>query len=396
MATSSFSGFLTVLFKEVTDNLRDRRTLTTLGVSLLITPIMLFGFLWFAEKTIKEETDLVDSKAIELPVVNAEAAPNLMAHLAQQNISVIDAPENPEAAIKDGKYRVILEITDDYADNFTQAKSAPVVLFHDSSLSGVASVSYHQVKGALQNYGGLIGQMRLQARGINPQITNAVMVNVIDVANPEAKNAEILSMLPYLIIFFIMIGGTYLAIDTTAGEREKGSLEPLLCQPLDRKYILLGKLAATFIFSAATLLLMLIGLAVSFAYLPIDILTITITPYKIAYIFIACLPFVCVSSAMLILLASFTKSYKEAQSYLGMVMMVPTLPLILIGLLSPQPELSNMWVPSLSQGLIIIETLKGEFIDNSLVALSIITSLLVAAVLTFIAVKFYQRENVLG
>jgi sodium transport system permease protein len=188
----------------------------------------------------------------------------------------------------------------------------------------------------------------------------------------------------------------YLAIDTTAGEREHGSLESLLAQPTDRRYILLAKLGATIIFSALTFLLVLIGLALSFEFVPIEAITISISATKITKIFLTCLPFVFVACALMVLLASFTKSYKEAQSYLGMVMLVPSMPLVLLGFLAPAPSLSNMWVPSLSQGLIIIETLKGEVIAWSLIGMSMLSSLVVAGILSYIAIKLYQREGILG
>ena len=98
----------------------------------------------------------------------------------------------------------------------------------------------------------------------------------------------------------------------------------------------------------------------------------------------------------MVLVASFTKSYKEAQSYLGMVMMVPTLPLMSLAFLSPEPATSNMWIPALSQGMIIIETLKGEAIALELIGLSMLSSTVLAALFAWIAVKLYQRERILG
>ena len=123
---------------------------------------------------------------------------------------------------------------------------------------------------------------------------------------------------------------------------------------------------------------------------------ISIEPKRLVYVFIACSPFVLVGSSMLILVASFTKSYKEAQSYLGFITMLPSMPLIFLAFLSPEPSASNMWVPSFSQALIMIETLKGEPIANHLVALSAVCSLALAAILAFIAMKLYQRERILG
>jgi len=137
-------------------------------------------------------------------------------------------------------------------------------------------------------------------------------------------------------------------MDTTAGEREKGSLEPLLTQPVKRHIVLLAKLGATVVFSSLTLLLMLTGLGLAFTYMPIDIFSVSVGPDKITLMFVACLPFVLfvlAGCALMVLVASFTKSYKEAQSYLGSVMLLPTLPLMSLMFLSPEPSVSNMWIP---------------------------------------------------
>ena len=385
-----------VLRKEVIDNLRDRRTLTTIAFSVIVGPLLMFGFLWFAEKTAKEETDLVIAEPIALAVVGQDLAPNLIRWLQQNNFSIEAAPSDPEQAVRDGSLRMVLKIDQTFASAMEAGASAPVLLIHDSSISGLEKIAYQSLRNALQQYSAKISSMRLQARGVHPQIMRAVSINVSDVATPESRNAQILTMLPYLIIIFIMAGGMYLAIDTTAGERENGSLEPLLTQPVNRSTVLLAKLAATVVFSSLTFLLVLFGLALSFNTLPIESLSISLSVGKILKIFIFCLPFVFVGCALMVLVASFTKSYKEAQSYLGMVMLIPSLPLILLAFLSPEPAASNMWIPSLSQGLIIIETLKGESIALSLIGLSMLASTALAAVLAAISIKLYQRERIFG
>lgn len=393
---SNWNGFRVILLKEIVDNLRDRRTLTTMAVSIVVGPLILFGFLWFAEKTVKEETDLVNADPIQLAVVGAELAPNLMAWLEQSNIEIVAGPSDPEQAVNDGEHRAVLIIDETFTNAFSKGRSAPLRLIHDSSVGVFKKLGFDTIAHAVRVYGSQIGSLRLQARGISPEVVRPIVLNISDVASAQARNAEILNMMPYLIIMFIMAGGMYLAIDTTAGEREHGSLEPLLSQPIDRHYILLAKLGATIVFSAITFLLVLIGLAVSFELVPIEAITISIGVTKIVKIFITCLPFVFVGCSLMVLVASFTKSYKEAQSYLGMILLVPSLPLVLLGFLAPTPSLSNMWVPSLSQGLIIIETLKGEMIAWPLIGVSMLSSLVLAGILSFIAVKLYQREGILG
>jgi len=193
-----------------------------------------------------------------------------------------------------------------------------------------------------------------------------------------------------------MVGGMYLAMDTTAGEREKGSLEPLLTQPVKRHIVLLAKLGATIAFSSLTLLLVLTSLGLAFTYMPIDILSVSIGIDKIVIMFVSCLPFVLAGSALMVLVASYTKSYKEAQTYLSSVMMLPTLPLMSLIFLSPEPSWSNMWIPAFSQGMIILETLKGETVAIEFIGLSMIGSTILAIILSWLAIKFYQREGILG
>ena len=134
---SHLSSLWTILKKEVVDNARDRRTLTTMGVSIVIFPLLIFGLLWYLDKTVKEETDLVNADAVKLPVIGAEYAPNLMAWLGQNNIEIIDAPDDPEASISQGEHRVILLISENYPEAFRKGTTAPLRLIHDSSITGL-------------------------------------------------------------------------------------------------------------------------------------------------------------------------------------------------------------------------------------------------------------------
>ncbi len=386
----------TVFAKEVVDNLRDRRTLTTIGFSMLLGPVLLLTLMWFAEKKVKDETDLVSAPPIEVPVVGAEHAPNLMAFLQSQHFDIVEPPAEPEAAVMNGEWRVILVIEEDFSASLREGQPAPVRLIHDSSVTGLEALSFNQLQQSLRRYAQTIGALRLQARGVSPQVLNAIHINTSDVASPEARNSQVLNMLPYIVIFSIMMGGMYLAIDTTAGEREKGSLEPLLAQPIDRSQLVLGKWLATCLYSSATFLLVLASFAVAFKALPMESVTVNISAAKVAFIFITCFPFVLVGTSAEIVLAAYTKSYKEAQSYMGMVTLVPTLPLMMLVLLSPQPALGNMWIPSFSQGLIMIETVKGETIEPMLIGVSMLTSTLIAAVLVLLSIWLYKRERILG
>ena len=142
---SASKAVWTVFSKEVIDNLRDRRTLTTILFSMLLGPILLLTLMWFAEKKVKDETDLVSAKAIELPVVGADYAPNLMAYLKSNNFEILEAPENPEAAVIDGSRRAILVIEEGFAQALRNGKPAPIRVIHDSSISGLEELAFNQL-----------------------------------------------------------------------------------------------------------------------------------------------------------------------------------------------------------------------------------------------------------
>ena len=393
---SALHGLWVIARKEIIDNFRDRRTLTTLAVSIILSPLIMLGISLVIENKIKTETDPVSAPAFELPVVGKDHAPNLMAWLAQQNITVRAAQDNYSQRLNAGELRVVMVIEPRFAENFSKGKTAAVKLVHDSAVSGLEKIGMNRVENALRAYSRQIGALRLQSRGVDPATINPIRINISDIARPDARYTQFIGMLPYLIILMIMLGGMYLAIDSTAGEREKGSLESLLTLPVKRGHIVIAKLLATAFFSGLTFFLAMAGFALSVSYAPLESIDLVITPAQVVFVFFTCLPFVLVASALLVLVASFTKSYKEAQSYLGFIMLIPSLPLMLLMFLSPEASASNMWIPSFSQALIIIETFKGESIPASLIALSMLSSFGVALVLSWAAVSLYKRERILG
>src|SRR5690606_33894275 len=203
-----------------------------------------------------------------------------------------------------------------------------------------------RARNLLENYGRQIGALRLQARGINPLAVMPLAVQDRDIASAEARAAMLLGMLPYFIIFAALMGGFYLAIDTTAGERERGSLEPLLTTAASRNELLLGKLCATALFAATSLIIALLMLAATVPFLPLAKLGMASSldaPTVAAMIGIG-LPFALLCAALLTLVASFTKSFKEAQTWLSFVLIIPIVPSMANMLFPMQPTLGLMAV----------------------------------------------------
>ena len=224
------------------------------------------------------------------------------------------------------------------------------------------------------------------------------IIDGYDVSTPTGRSALVLSILTYFLLFAVLMGGMYLAIDTTAGERERHSLEPLLTTPVSRTSLLLGKVFATVIFMLMSLALTLIGFTVAMPYLPLDELGMSsgFTPLTAVYAFLLLAPFALLGAILMTLVASFTKTYKEAQTWLGLLLLVPTLPVAIATMLNVAPSQSLMWVPSMSQHLLITALIRGDSVAPLMLSNSVASTLLYALLLALVTTRLYKREALLG
>ena len=226
----------------------------------------------------------------------------------------------------------------------------------------------------------------------------AITVDEVDVSTPAGRSVLVLGMLTYFLLLATLAGGFYLAIDATAGERERGSLEPLLTVPVGRSSLLLGKMAATIFYMLLSLALTLIGFMVALRFVPLEGLGMraNFDAAVAMKTFLILAPFTPLGAALMTLVASFTRSYKEAQTYLTLVLLVPTLPLLIATLLNVQPELRLMWIPSLSQHLLVTALLKDSPLSWLHAVVSAVASIGIGAALVLIAIRLYDRETLLG
>jgi sodium transport system permease protein len=387
----------TVFAKEVLDNIRDRRTLAS---ALLMGP--LFGPLLFAFViNLSIERSLSDvEKTLQLPVVGAQHAPNLVRYLESRNMELVDAPENREAAIegvKTGLYDVVVVIPEAYGEQLAEAMPAKVELISDRA-NTTADREARRVRGVLYAYNQELAAIRLSARGVSPLVLRPLNIDDIDVSTPSGRSGILLGMMSYFFIFAMLMGGMYLAIDTTAGERERGSLEPLLALPVTRDKLILGKIMATCLFMALSLMLSLVSFFCALKFMPLQQLGMTpnFGPDVVVAAFFLLAPFILLGAAVMTLVASFTKSYKEAQTWLSVVLLAPTLPILIVSLLTLRPRLEFMFVPSLSQHLLLIDMVKNEPVNVLHVVISVASTLILGGLLTWLCARLYRREGLLG
>ncbi len=306
-------ALLVVFGKEFLENLRDRRTLLS---ALLFGP--LFGPLLFGLMVSRmvNQSVVESDEPLRITLSGGEHAPGLTQYLETKGIKLTKATmteSEARLAVRSGSTPVVLIVPEEYAARFTAALPAPVLLVADSADSQTRK-SADRTRIILSGYAGNIAQLRLQVRGVNPVIASPVAVNEIDVATPTGRAVVVLGFMTYFVLFAVLMGGLYLAIDSTAGERERGSLEALLSLPVARSGLVGGKILATCAYMCISLALSLAAFVCVFRFLPLEKLGMSanLSTGTALFFFVICLPFVPLGATLMTFVASFTRSYREA------------------------------------------------------------------------------------
>lgn len=380
---------ITVALKEIIDNVRDRRVIiSTLLLGPLLGPILLVVLFNVMERQTTERL----SQPMELPVVGAEHAPELIGFLKRQGVIIKAAPDDPERAIRREEEEIVLVLNADFAEDWQAGRPARVELMVDQSRRHTGT-SVNRLRGYLNGYGQQISQLRLQLRGVHPELVRPLRIAINDQATPEARGGQVLSFLPYFILIMAFVAGMHMATDTTAGERERKSLEPLLINPLPRWQIMGGKLLATTFFGLVALALGLVAFVFAVDFVPLDNLDVVLNlDWRVAgLIFVLTAPAALFSAAFLVILASFAKTFREAQSYMGLAIFVPMLPSLWVMINPVRTETWMTAVPLLSQNVLILELVRGEPINALWFGLSLLTTTLAALLLAAVAAGLYHR-----
>lgn len=391
------SAVWTVFRKEVLENLRDRRViLSAFFFGVLLAPVI-FGL---TTTMVSKRAVANQDKPLNLSIAGAANAPNLVQFLRENGVKVEDVELTSDQAmdaVRSGQEDLVLLIGEDYGKALQAGESAPLSLVVDTSNSNT-SPSADRARQLLNAYGHQLAVLRLMVRGINPTVIEPVGVHTLDVATPAGRSLLILGMMTYFCFMSMLVGGFYLAIDTTAGERERGSLEPLLTLPVSRSQLIVGKMLATSAFMSASLLLTLATFGVVLTFIPLEALGMSANfgPRVILAIFAIMMTFVPLGAGLMTVVASFTRSNREAQSWLSVVMMFPIAPIMFAVVTGTKPSAGLMAVPSLSQHLLATSLMRGDSIPVLHILICAGTTLALGALLVGGAIKLYQREAILG
>jgi sodium transport system permease protein len=378
-----------ILRKELIDHLRDRRSIFSGLLMPLLGPLMLLGVFALLASWARED------RPLRVPVAGAKNAPTLIAFLQRNGALVEIAPADYEAQVRDGKLDFALSIPEEYGEEFEAGRSAPLQIVEDSSLNK-SRPQVMRARRLLESYVRRVSALRMIARGVSPMLVAPLELTEVDLATPEKTAANVLGMLPVYLLMAVFVGGLYLAIDCTAGERERQSLESLLVNPVSRGAIVAGKWLAVSVAALAAVFVSLTGFAIALEAVPLQNLGVRFHfgAATVLGLLAACLPMVLFASALQMTLAFFARNFKEATTYLSLLMMVPIVPAILFAV---QPVKSALWmmlVPVMGQTLLMGDAMRGESSPAGWYLLAAASSFACSAALLAWATRLLKSEKI--
>lgn len=380
-----------VLRKELTDGLRDRRTLLMALLFPLLGPLTLAVALDFAAQSMQK----VAREGITLPVQGREHAPNLVAFLGAE-ARIVDAPADPAGAVRAGDFDAVLVIRPEFGARLREGRPAPVQLVVDESRQQSMSV-VSAVRELLAAWGRRTAAQRLIARGLDPTVIEPLAVETVDLSTRTSRAALFLSILPYFVVMSMFMGGMAVAIDTTAGERERQSLEPLLVNPVPRGAFVLGKAAAAACFSALALTETIVGFGVLPLLLPPARLgfAIQLEPAVLLRVWAVAVPLLLLANALMALVAVRARSFRQAQTTISLLMLVPAIPGVLLALSPVKPQAWMQATPFLAEQVIVSRLVRGDPVELGAYVAAMGASAVAAALVLLLTVKLFESGRLL-
>lgn len=389
--SSPMTQALVVIKKELKDWSRDRRSILTVLISSLLAP----GIIFFMFNSMASRQRSVED--ITVPVVGAGNAPAFVDWLKQQaGVTITDGPQDAEEAVRSRREEVVVVIDEDFAKNFAASKPAQVRLVSDGS-SQNSRPKIQRVRQMLQRYNGEIGSLRLIARGVSPGVAQAVQIEDVEVSSAQQRAAMVLGFIPLFVMLAAFTGAMGISTDSTAGERERGSFEALLVNPAPRISIAAGKWLAGTITAIATVMITAILLFSMFRYLPLQDLGIRFrlgAPEMLGTMAVV-LPLAPLIVAIQMYVATFAKSFKEAQSYLSFLMMAQMIPGMMATMNPTGTKAWMYYVPWIGQQTLLTDVLGNKPISPFTFVIVGVVNITLAVIAIRAAAGLMTREKII-
>ena len=381
---------LTIYLKELRDSLRDRRTvLMVLVASILMGPLTLV--------LVAKYVSGLEEKArvLKVRMSGSQNAPALVNFLQRNDVEIEDAPVDYEERVKEGRLDAVIVVPADFDDRYLAGDAARVEIVYDDSRTDAAP-AIRQAERLLRAFNQEVGTLRMVARGVSPDLASPLKVEHVNTATPRQKGAFLLFIIPMFGILSPLLGGMAVAIDSTAGERERGSLEPLLANPVMIEHVVAGKWLASWTFASAVGALTLGGFWIaSTLYASRQLAALMSFGFpELVYFIALVLPLAAMTSALQMLICTYGRSYREAQTYVSyLTTVVSFVPLIVIfaGLKDAMWQLA---IPVLGQQMVFSRIVRADPLSAADFAVPTGTSLAVAAIALVVLSRLLREERI--
>lgn len=374
-----------VFAKELTDALRDRRTLLRILVPAVLMGPLLLSALSGLIASLEERAD-----KREILVVGLDAAPTLKNFIERQTFTIKPAPPDYEARLRTTKLlEPVLVVPKDFEAKLL-AGEAPTVEVVSDSANQRAAAGVGPIRGLLQGFNRERAMLNLALRGVSTELLEPIDVEERDLASVQARAARLTSIIPMFVIMAVLYGALTAALDSTAGERERGSLEPLVMNPVPHGALVVGK------WGAVALLGMAVALLSSASFVPAQWLLksdslqamFQFGPGEMLAFWLLQIPLAAGLSALLMALAIRSKTFKEAQAGSALVITAVSL-MPMVSLFNPGGDAPwYLWVPGLAQNTLMLQVLKGETLRWA----QVLPGMLVGFALTAVALFYVARS----
>ena len=380
--------------KEFRDGVRDKRALLSAFFFPLSAPL----FIYFLLNAVIEMSQV--DETVSVPIYGADAAPGLIAYLTEAGIDVDHRDpqtlDEVKSQVADQTLDFALMIPEDFQNTMVSYQPPDLLIVSDSSRNDVAA-QVGQLRRVLNQYNQELISLRLIARGVSPKVTIGARPISIDVASDQKRTANVLNFIPFYVLMAAFVAGLGIAIDGTAGERERKSLEPLLINPIRPIDIIFGKWFASGTFALLGMLATLVLCVVAMFALPIEEigLSFEISPKQALALLMVSLPVPYIAASLQILLGLFAKSFKDAQSYIGILVILPMVPIIIRQFM---PFVTEPWmagIPIFAQSVLMMDVLAGSGYSFLSLGVALISGFVASALLCLVAARLLTTERMI-
>lgn len=387
-------SILTVFKKEWKDILRDMRSLRM----ILLMPVYLVG-VYTATSFFIIHTSLssraTTNEPIALSVSGVDALPELINWLDERGVDIQSVEGDVYQQVQNKTLDYVLIIPKDAAGKYKAGETLDLALVFDATNTRVQG-SIDFIRKQIRGWNHTVGNLRLMARGIDPALADPISLREVNIASDQKMGFFVMATVPFFLLMASFLGSVGFSADMLAGERERRSLESLLITPVPSWQLLVGKWLNAWCLTLVVILSNILLLLIAFQIIPFKEIgmKVDVGIVKLLMILLVLIPVAVFATALQCLISIFARSFKDAQTYMGIMVFIPMAPLIYT--LSNPSSFADwfMWVPVLSHQIAIKNILIGEPIALGGLLIGASVSLVMGALLLVLTAKQLRKPKI--